>query len=159
MGWILLLLIVLPIAEIWLIGVVGNAIGFVPAFALLFVVSALGAWLAKREGLRVFRDWQLALAEGRVPDAGVVDGFLILAGGVLLIVPGFITDALGLLLVIPPTRRVAASLARRWVQRGIDRGTIRVVTRVDANPPPRESEGVIQGRVVEDDRLPPATEK
>ena len=63
-------------------------------------------WLAKAEGRAAWRRLSAAVAAGRPPGREVIDGALVLVGGLLLIVPGFITDAVGLLL-LAPTRAVA----------------------------------------------------
>jgi UPF0716 protein FxsA len=63
------------------------------------------------QGFGVLRRFQADLVEGKVPAAPLVDGVLILVGGVLMLVPGFVTDALGLLLLLPPVR----ALVRRFV--------------------------------------------
>lgn len=147
-AWLFLLFVLVPIVEIWLIGVVGHALGFLPTLLLLVASGAFGAWFAKREGVRVWREWQRALAEGRLPEAGVVDGLLVLVGGVLMVAPGFLTDLTGMLLVFPPTRALAARLVRRWFERRLASGSIRVV-HMDTRPGPRD-DGVVQGHVVDE---------
>ena len=67
----------------------------------------------KREGLGVLRRVQASLAAGRVPGAELVDGFLILFGGALMIAPGFLTDLLGIALLLPPVRAVVRRVLRR----------------------------------------------
>lgn len=149
MRWLILVFLLLPIAEIWLIGIVGHALGFWPTLWLLIASGAFGAWMAKREGLRVIGEWQSALAEQRLPESGVLEGVLVLAGGVMMVAPGFLTDVAGLLLMIPPTRRLAARWLRRWFESRVASGTFRVTTFGGA--PRRDSDpGVVQGRVVDD---------
>ena len=153
MGRLFLLFVLVPIVEIWLIGVVGHAIGFWPTFGLLLLSGILGAWFAKREGLRVLRDWQTALAQGRMPESGILDGLLVLVGGVLMVAPGFLTDTVGLLLVVPVTRRIAARFVRRWVEARIATGSIRVthVGGPGAGGAGGDGGGTVQGRVVQDE--------
>jgi UPF0716 protein FxsA len=98
------LLVVLFIAELWALVWVATQIGVLNTVALLVVMPVLGIWLVKRAGLAVFRRVQATLDAGGVPHREVIDGFLLLIAGVLLIVPGFITDAIGLLLLVPPVR-------------------------------------------------------
>jgi UPF0716 protein FxsA len=128
-GKLFLLFTAVPLVDLWVLLQIGRALGFWSTVALVVATGLVGAWLAKAEGLRVLRDWQRALAEGRLPDEGVLSGALVLAGGILLVTPGVLTDALGLLLLVPPTRRVAAAGLRRWLRRQIDAGRIHVVSR------------------------------
>ena len=117
MPLLVLLFIVLPIAELYVIIKVGEAIGVLPTIALLIVDSFLGAALLRSQGRAAWRRFNQALAEGRVPGREVFDGAMVILGGAFLLTPGFITDVVGLLLLIPPTRalfrRTVAGMARR----------------------------------------------
>ncbi len=70
------------------------------------------------------REWQTAIAAGRIPEEGVLSGVLVLLGGVLLVTPGVLTDVVGILLLVPWTRRLAAKWIRKRVERGIARGNV-----------------------------------
>ncbi len=106
--------LVVPLVELAVLIQVGSAIGALNTIALLVLMGVVGGWLMKREGLGVVRRVQAQLRAGRVPTTEVVDGFLILFGGALMLTPGFLSDALGLALLIPPVRAlVRAGLARR----------------------------------------------
>jgi UPF0716 protein FxsA len=114
----LLLLVVLPVAELTLIVRVAGSIGVLDTFALLVLSCLIGVWLAKRAGLGVLRRMRQAQAEGRVPDREVADGALVLLGAMLLLFPGFISDVMGLVLLLPPTRAGIRVLAlRRFARR------------------------------------------
>ena len=123
MAFLLLAFIVLPIAEIYVIIQVGEAIGALPTIALLILDSFLGAALLRSQGRAVWRRFNEALAAGRVPAKEVFDGAMVLLGGAFLITPGFISDVVGLLLLIPPSRamfqRSVAGMARRRVTFGL----------------------------------------
>jgi UPF0716 protein FxsA len=115
MGLVLVLLfIVVPIAELYVIIQVGEAIGVWPTLLLLLLDAIVGSWLLKREGRAAWRRFNQALAERRVPGKEVADGFLVILGGALLIAPGFITDIFGILFLIPPTRAVARRILFRF---------------------------------------------
>jgi len=103
----LLLLILWPIAELFVAIKVAEAIGVLLTVVLLIIGWPVGLWLTKAEGRAAWRRLSAATAAGRPPGREVVDGALVLAGGVLLIIPGFITDAVGLILLVPPTRALA----------------------------------------------------
>ncbi|HVF20600.1 MAG TPA: FxsA family protein [Mycobacteriales bacterium] len=119
MGLLLVLaFLVVPIAELYVIVQVGQAIGVLETIGLLLAVAFVGSWLVKREGLRTWSAFLAAMREHRVPAKEVADGALVILGGALLLTPGFVSDVVGLLLVLPPTRAlvrgtVTARLARR----------------------------------------------
>ncbi|MCW2504394.1 MAG: exlusion protein FxsA [Actinomycetia bacterium] len=113
------LLIVVPIAEISLIVAVGHQIGAVPTILLLLASAAIGSWLLRREGRRAWREVRAAAGSGRPPAMEAVSGVLVLAGGLLMMLPGFATDVIGLLLIVPPVRRLAARLVLARFARGL----------------------------------------
>ena len=109
-GLLLFLVFVgVPFAEIYVLLQVGHAIGIVDTFALLILISMVGAWLAKREGLGVLRRMQATVNAGRVPGVELIDGFLILLAAALMITPGFLTD--------PVRAGMRLSLRRYFVRR------------------------------------------
>lgn len=126
-GKLFLLFTALPLVDLYLLLRIGDTIGGLATLALVLVTGALGAMLARAEGLRVLRAFQDAVARGVVPQEGVLSGALLMLGGALLITPGVITDALGLLLLVPFTRRRIAALIGARLQRAIERGSIQVV--------------------------------
>jgi UPF0716 protein FxsA len=115
MGLLLLLVFILvPIAELYVIIQVGELIGVVPTLLLLLLDAILGSWLLKHQGRSAWRRFNQALAERRMPGKEVADGFLVILGGALLIAPGFITDIFGIFFLLPPTRAIARRVLRRW---------------------------------------------
>jgi UPF0716 protein FxsA len=101
---LVILFIVVPLVELYVIIRIGQLIGAVPTIALLLLDSVLGAALLRSQGRAVWRRFNQALAEGRVPHRETFDGAMVIFGGALLLTPGFITDIVGLILLIPPTR-------------------------------------------------------
>ncbi len=123
MVFVVLLFIVVPIVELWVIIEVGGLIGVGPTIALLLLDSILGALLLRHQGLGAWRRFNEAIAERRFPGREVADGLLVVVGATLLLTPGFITDIAGLLLLIPPTRAILrrllkATVGRRFVVMG-----------------------------------------
>ena len=115
---LLLALLGIPVAEIFFIIRVAGDLGIPETIGLLVAVSVVGAWLVRRSGLGVLRQIRERLARGEIPAKELVDGLLILVGGLLMLTPGFLTDALGLLLLLPPTRlALRALLVRRFSKR------------------------------------------
>jgi UPF0716 protein FxsA len=133
MPLLILLFILVPIAEIYVIIKVGEAIGALWTVLLLVADSIIGARLVSWQGRAAWRRFQEALAAGRMPHREILDGVMIIFGGALLLAPGFITDVVGLALLVPPTRAVIRRGAARSIRR---RG---MVTRVVFRPPPFES--------------------
>ena len=114
---LVLIFIVLPIAEIYVIIKVGEAIGVLPTIGLLILDAILGAALWRSQGRAAWRRFNQALAEGRIPAREVFDGAMVIVGGAFLLAPGFITDVIGLLLLIPPTRAAFRGIVRRMAWR------------------------------------------
>jgi UPF0716 protein FxsA len=93
---------------------------------LLLAISLAGAWLAKSQGLRTLAAIRNELADGRLPTARLLDGAMILAGGILLLTPGFFTDFLGIFFLIPATRNLLKGWLRTGLERALSRGTITI---------------------------------
>jgi len=126
--YLFLALVAVPFLELYLLIGVGKQLGAAPTLGLVLAAGLIGSWLAKREGLRVLRNWQAAHAQGRLPEEGLVSAALVFVGGVLLIIPGFLTDAVGLFLLLPPARRWVSGRLRRGLERRMKDGTLRVTT-------------------------------
>jgi len=121
---LVLLFVLVPLLELFVILQVGQLIGAWWTIAILIADSILGAVLMRTQGRAVWRRFQAAVAAGRPPAKEVVDGALVIFGGALLLTPGFTTDLVGLLLLLPPTR----ALARRVLVRRLVAGaTLRFV--------------------------------
>jgi UPF0716 protein FxsA len=110
---LIVVFIVVPIAELYVIIQVGQLIGVVPTLLLLLADAVLGSMLLKHEGRSAWRRFNAALAARRFPGREVADGALIIVGGTLLLTPGFITDIFGLFLLLPPTRAISRRLLKR----------------------------------------------
>jgi UPF0716 protein FxsA len=123
--FLVLIFIVLPIAEIYVIIKVGEAIGVLPTIALLVLDAFLGVALWRSQGRAAWRRFNQALAEGRIPAREVFDGAMVILGGAFLLTPGFITDVIGFLLLIPPTRAAFRGVVGRMAGRRV---TFRVGT-------------------------------
>lgn len=143
--------ILVPLAELYVIFQVGEAIGAVPTILLLAADSLLGAWLMKSQGRAVWRRFNAALAEGRAPTREVFDGVFVIFGGAFLITPGFITDVIGFFLLVPPTR---ALIRRALSKRLLERGTIRVARAAQGRPRPG-SDWDVEGTATEYDKEAP----
>jgi UPF0716 protein FxsA len=137
---LIVVFIVVPLAELYVIIQVGQAIGALPTIAILLLDSVLGSMLLRAQGRAAWRRFNEALAAGRMPHREVVDGVLVIFGGAFLITPGFITDVVGVVLLLPPTR----ALVRAWLARRLSR---------------RVSVGVVDGTATERDDPPGRLER
>jgi UPF0716 protein FxsA len=159
---ILLMFLVVPILEIYVIVQVGQEIGALQTVVLLLAESLLGAWLVKREGSRAWEALRVAVSTGRLPSRELADAALVLVGGTLLLTPGFVTDVVGFVLILPFTR----PLPRRALAWLVARRAGRVVVRRFGVPPggtgagaawprsagTRADDRVVPGEIVDDDR-------
>lgn len=116
MAPVLILLILWPVAELLVAIQVADWIGVLDTIVLLVISWPLGGWALRRQGAAAWRRLARALAEHRAPAREVVDGALVLIGGILLIVPGFITDGLGILLLAPFSRALLRPVLVRSLQ-------------------------------------------
>ncbi len=144
---LVVLFIVVPIAELYVIWKVGDAIGIWLTLALLAADSVLGALLLRAQGRSVWGRFNKALAEGKIPHREVIDGVLVIFGGAFLITPGFLTDIVGVVLLIPPTR----ALIRRLVVRRLGRRI--VVSTTTRSRVPYDVEGTARDETAPPGRL------
>lgn len=114
MALLVVVFIVVPIVELYVIIQIGGLIGVLPTLALLLADALLGSLLLRHQGRGAWRRFNQALAERRFPGREVADGLMIAIGGTLLLTPGFVTDIFGVLLLLPPTRAIARGLLRRY---------------------------------------------
>jgi UPF0716 protein FxsA len=134
---VVLIFILVPLAELYVIIQVGNAIGVIPTLVLLLLDALLGSMLLRHQGRAAWIQFNRALAENRLPHKEVFDGILVILGGALLLSPGFITDIFGLVLVIPPTRAIVRAISSRIVRRRMAIGAT-MWTMGRAYRPPRQ---------------------
>ena len=123
-GKLLLLFIAVPLLEMAILVKLGSVIGFWPTIALVFVTGTLGALLARSQGTQVLRAIQTELSVGRMPTARLLDGLLVLIGGIVLLTPGLLTDITGLLLLLPPSRAWFKRILQRKLEGMIRSGQV-----------------------------------
>jgi UPF0716 protein FxsA len=119
---LLVLLILWPVAEVFVALQVADAIGVLATAVLLVAGWPIGTWALRSQGRAAWTRLRAELAAGRPPTRGVLDGALVLLGGLLLIIPGFIGDAVGSVLLLAPSRALARwALLRRLQYRTLFR--------------------------------------
>tara|TARA_B110000014_G_C19877789_1_gene454328 strand:- start:129 stop:632 length:504 start_codon:yes stop_codon:yes gene_type:complete len=104
---LLVLFIVLPLLDLWLLFTLADGVlSFGATVGLVLATGIIGASLAKQQGLAAWKTFNAELGRGALPADTMLDGVLILLAGTVLITPGLITDAVGLALLVPPVRRL-----------------------------------------------------
>lgn len=124
--YLLLLLILFPAVEISLFLISSKIIGILPTMLMIVLTSALGAYFARKQGIEAFQKVQRDLQYGKMPGVTIVDGFCILIGGLLLLIPGFLSDIIGALL-IPMTRKQIKPLFERWLRKLSNRSRYTII--------------------------------
>ena len=117
LGRFFLLLIGLPLLELYILIKIGSYLGAFQTLALVIFSALLGLLLARIEGLRTLHQIRQSLSQGILPAEEMLDSVLIFAGGVLFVIPGVLTDIVALVLLIPLTR----TIFKRWLRRRFDR--------------------------------------
>lgn len=138
---LLALFVVLPAVELALLVQVDRLIGFWPTIGLILATGVIGSYLAKREGMLVWRRFREQLARGGLPQNELLDGVIILVAGALLITPGVLTDVVGFLGLIPFTRAAIRRLIRKRIARTLQqKGMVFNVHGQWPAPPPRSTQ-------------------
>ena len=106
MNTVLLLIILIPILEIYLFIKIGGQIGAFTTISLIFVTAIIGVYYARYEGLNTLRSGFSQLVKNEMPAYEIISGAAIAFAAILLIIPGFATDLLGFLLIFPVTRKL-----------------------------------------------------
>lgn len=127
--YIVIALIVVPALELIVIFQMGKLIGGWSTFGLIIVTGFLGAWLARREGLKVWEQAQNQLSLGQLPGDSIVNGICVFTGGLLLLTPGLLTDVLGFLLVFPLSRPMFKGWIYSLLRKMADRGNTHFIWR------------------------------
>ena len=106
MNSILLLIIIIPVIEIYLLIKIGSEIGAIYTILLIFTTAIVGVYYAKYEGLNTLKSGFIQLRKNETPAFEMISGAAIAFAAILLIIPGFVTDMFGFLLIFPPTRKL-----------------------------------------------------
>lgn len=117
MKWIFLALVIVPTTELAILIWAGGQIGFFWTLGLIVSTGLLGAFLAKRQGLKAIRDIQSSMSQMEAPGDRLIGAAFILVGGILLLTPGFISDAIGFSLLFSPTQKLYKPLVYRMLQK------------------------------------------
>lgn len=123
---LLILFTCIPLLELYVLIEAGRQIGLLWTMLLVLATGIAGAWLARTQGVEVVRRIQLQMSQGEMPGTALIDGGLVLAGGLLLLTPGFCTDLVGFTCLAPATRSFWRKILTAWVRRNVEQGNIRI---------------------------------
>jgi UPF0716 protein FxsA len=114
----LLLFILIPVCEMWLLIKVGSHIGALPTIGLVLLTAMIGLALLRQQGFATLLRANQKMEAGQLPAQEIVDGLFLAVGGALLLTPGFFTDAIGFVCLIPGLRRLLLGrLLHSWISK------------------------------------------
>ncbi len=119
---LLILFVIVPVTELYILIEVGKRIGTLTTISIIIFTGILGAYLVKNQGFIILRKIQNDLNEGIMPGDSLIQGAIILAGGILLLTPGFVTDIVGFIFLIPVSRNIVKGYFMKWIQGKIKEG-------------------------------------
>lgn len=123
---LLILFIFVPILEIYVLLEVGNSIGLGATILLVLATGVAGAHLAKSQGMALLFKIQQEMAAGRMPAEELIDGAMVLSGGLLLLTPGLCTDLVGFLLLAPFSRNTLKGWLKKRIGQMLKNGQVRI---------------------------------
>ena len=119
---ILILFVIVPVTELYILIEVGKKIGSLSIIGIIILTGIIGAYLVKSQGFMILRKIQNDLNEEIMPGDSLIQGAIILAGGILLLTPGFVTDIVGFIFLIPVSRNIVKKYLLKWLQGKIKEG-------------------------------------
>jgi len=119
---LLILFVIIPVTELYILIEVGKKIGSLTTIGIIILTGIIGAYLVKGQGFMILKKIQNDLNEGIMPGDSLIQGAIILAGGIFLLTPGFVTDIIGFIFLIPVSRRVVKKYLLKWLKGKIKEG-------------------------------------
>jgi len=123
---LLIIFVFVPVMELYILIEAGRMIGIGATVGLIMLTGVAGAWLARSQGLEILKRIQQETANGQMPAQTLIDGALILVGGLLLLTPGFFTDALGFSFLVPITRELWRKGLSAWLEKQVRQGSVTI---------------------------------
>ncbi len=112
--------------ELYILIEAGQTIGIAATIGLIMATGVAGAWLARSQGVEILRKIQEETSRGQMPAVTLIDGALILVGGLLLLTPGFFTDAVGFSFLVPLTRDLWRKGLSAWLEKQVRQGSVTI---------------------------------
>ncbi len=119
---LLILFVIVPVTELYILIEVGKKIGSLTTIGVIILTGIIGAYLVKGQGFMILKKIQNDLNEGIMPGDSLIQGAIILAGGIFLLTPGFVTDIIGFIFLTPVSRRVVKKYLLKWLKGKIKEG-------------------------------------
>ena len=119
---LLILFVLVPVTELYILIEVGKKIGSLTTIGIIILTGIIGAYLVKGQGFMILKKIQNDLNEGIMPGDSLIQGVIILTGGILLLTPGFVTDIVGFIFLIPVSRNVVKKYLLKWLKGKIKEG-------------------------------------
>ncbi len=126
---LILIFIIVPLIEILLLIEIGSRIGAFNTILIIVLTGILGASMMRHQGFTIIRNIQRDLSQGHMPTGELINGALVLVGGIVLLTPGFFTDAVGFILLVPTTRALIRKKIQLLIRRKIESGDIHIFFR------------------------------
>lgn len=123
---LLTIFIFVPLMEIYIMIETGRMLGVGATIGLVVLTGMAGAWLARNQGLELLRKIQDETARGHMPAITLIEGALVLIGGLLLLTPGFFTDLLGFSFLVPLTRDMWRTALSAWLEKQLKQGAVSI---------------------------------
>lgn len=118
---LIILFTIIPLIELVLLIKIGGIIGLIPTIAMVILTGILGASLTRSQGIMIINKIKNEMNSGRVPTENLLNGVLILVGGIVLLTPGLLTDLFGFMLLIPITRDFFKKILKEKLKNHIDK--------------------------------------
>jgi UPF0716 protein FxsA len=128
---LLMLFTIVPVVELYILVKVGQEIGTMNTVVLVIITGIAGASFARSQGAQIISKIRSDLIQGQMPGSEMLQGAMILAGGILLLTPGFLTDLLGLSMLVPFTRKLYADMALAYFKKKFKTGQWQYATYTD----------------------------
>ena len=119
---LLILFVLVPVTELYILIEVGKKIGSVTTIGVIILTGIIGTYLVKSQGFMILRKIQNDLNEGIMPGDSLIQGAIVLVGGILLLTPGFVTDILGFIFLMPASRNILKKYLLKWLKGKIKEG-------------------------------------
>jgi len=121
---LLILFVIIPVTELYILIEVGKRIGSLTTISIIIFTGILGAYLVKNQGFMILKKIQNDLNDGIMPGDSLIQGAIILTGGILLLTPGFVTDTVGFIFLIPVSRNVIKKYLLKWLKGKIEKSNV-----------------------------------
>jgi UPF0716 protein FxsA len=150
--YLFLLFTVVPLVELSILIWIGGQTAWWVPILMVIATGVIGAALARWQGWQMLQRIRADAGAGRVPADALIDGFLILLAGILLVTPGVMSDLLGVALLIPPVRTIVKRLVATWIKRSIEvrvgRPGAAFWSNVGGGVTPSRRDAIIDARVI-----------